>query len=287
MKLMGTKSKIEWTDHTWNPTTGCSYVSEGCRNCYAVKMSSRLASMGVIKYAGIVTGQHFNGAIKTVRGALDYPLSLPPGSKVFVNSMSDLFHPCVPVAFIVEVFQVMARCPKVVFQVLTKRPEAMKIFLREKRSGFSRWPLPNVWVGTSCEDQATADQRIPHLLKCPAAVRFLSCEPLLGWINFVHGDGGNWVIDLLHGTRSMPDHDDPDWDFNGSILGPVDWVIVGGESGPKARPMHPDWARSIRDQCVSASVPFFFKQWGGRNKKKAGRELDGRTWDQMPRKVVP
>jgi len=309
------KSSIEWTDDTWNPVSGCTRVSAGCDNCYAVKMTKRLEAMGKPKYAGLVNigKAHFNGTVRCHEDALTIPLKAKKPRRWFVNSMSDLFHKEVPFEFIDRVFAVMALCPQHTFQVLTKRPERMAEYLETlspsefdekmlpvidwasahaiwtttyicRDQGPSRpvhgWPLPNVWLGTSAEDQQTADERVPHLLKCPAAVRFLSCEPLLGPVRFYSGDvivckacGSflsddeeelfkpcpcgctHYVWDTPTDKATLEDIEDP------SELG-IHWVIVGGESGPGARPMHPDWARSLRDQCVAAGVPFFFKQWG-------------------------
>lgn len=257
---MSTTTHIEWTERTWNPVVGCTRVSAGCDHCYAVRMSHRLRRTK--EYAGLTVlndrgDRHFNGTVRCLPERLSDPLHWRKPCRVFVNSMSDLFHEKVPFEFIDKVFAVMALCPQHTFQILTKRPERMADWCAipndPARSGRFTWmgnlvrgkhlPLPNVWLGTSVEDQATADERIPHLLRCPAAARFLSVEPLLE------------AVDLtLHLQRPC----DPE----GHIGMGIDWVIVGGESGPGARPMHPDWVRSIRDQCQAASVPFFFKQWG-------------------------
>lgn len=317
---MSNQSSIEWTEATWNPLVGCTRVSEGCRNCYAEKMAKRLAAMA---RADIKKGRNqgkkgyyldvldkngrWNGTINTIEDALAEPLHWKKPRRVFVNSMSDLFHEAVPDEFIHKVFAVMARCQQHTFQVLTKRPERMAEYLTYRNcpsmvqaAAFGMempnpktrdeigdwfmahpldWPLPNVWLGTSVEDHRVLD-RIGHLRKCPAAVRWLSLEPLIGPLG--------------------------DLDLTG-----ISWVVVGGESGAGARPMHPDWARSIRDQCVAAGVPFFFKQWGAWapnclcdkphpcktverpspgpvgcmfrcGKKEAGRALDGRLWDEYP-----
>jgi protein gp37 len=248
------KSAIEWTDATWNPVTGCSKVSPGCKHCYAERMAKRLQAMGNPRYQ--------NGFQVTVhKDRLEEPLRWKKPRRVFVNSMSDLLHPDIPWHIVDTVVAVMARCHQHTFQVLTKRPERLREHFRPRKR-----PLPNVWLGTSCEDQPTAEKRIPHLLGVPAAVRFLSLEPLLGPIDFTDGplDPASTM-----GTWSMLEEG-------------INWVIVGGESGPKARPMEADWVRGIRDQCLAAGVPFFFKQWGGTNKKRAGRILDGRTWDEFP-----
>ena len=282
---MSTGSTIEWTEATWNPVVGCTRASAGCDHCYAVTMTHRLESMGQSKYAGLTVlngkgDRHFNGTVRCVEDALAAPLSWKRPRLIFVNSMSDLFHKAVPFEFIDRVFAVMALCPQHTFQVLTKRPERMAEYLNTPRRAqtvglagldagllnhgcagaspgtLGPWPLPNVWLGASVEDSRVLD-RIEALRACPAAVLFLSCEPLIG---------------------ALP--------ANMNLDG-IGWVIVGGESGPGARAMAPEWVRSIRDQCVSAEVPFFFKQWGGVRKKDAGRELDGRTWDEMPEPISP
>jgi protein gp37 len=241
-------SKIEWTDVTWNPVTGCDKVSQGCKNCYAEVMHRRLRGMFPEKYS-----KPFLGHIQLHASELMKPLKWKKPKMVFVNSMSDLFHPDVPFDFIDNVFAVMDCCPQHTFQILTKRPDRMAQYFAEMRAwrvgqlkyaydssdyDLNAWPLKNVWLGTSCEDQNTADERIPHLLKVPTEIRFLSCEPLLGSIDFKLYASSLTGIPLLN------------------------WVIAGGESGPKARPMHPDWIRSLRNQCTITGVPFFFKQWG-------------------------
>jgi protein gp37 len=234
---MADNSKIEWTDSTWNPVTGCRKVSAGCQNCYAERMALRLQAMGRSKYA-----KGFDIAIHP--DCLVQPKHWRSPRFVFVNSMSDLFLPDIPAGFVERVFEVMNECPSHTFQVLTKRPEvALQL------SGRFHW-TPNIWLGVTVEDNSVV-QRVECLGSIPAAVRFASLEPLLS---------------------SLPD----------VSLGLLDWVIVGGESGPGARPMQVAWARDIRDRCLAANVPFFFKQWGGANKKRAGRELDGRKWSQMP-----
>lgn len=337
---MGDKTGIEWTDATWNPVTGCDKVSPGCDRCYAETFAERWRG---------TPGHYFeNGFNVLVRpDKLDLPLRWSKPRKVFVNSMSDLFHDKVSDEYVASVWAIMALAPQHTFQLLTKRHGRMRALLRSERfpglvymainsllehgnpphvddiaimaalDGFSRGRfkvLPNVWLGVSAEDQKRADLRIPALLDTPATVRFVSAEPLLGPIN-LHTDP------IEAGS--------PFW---GSQL---DWVIVGGESGPGARPMHPDWARSLRDQCVAAGLPFLFKQWGEWRwtreaddfefeqargdlypnakwetvspdgviiadniprpgcatmqrvgKKRAGRELDGRTWDQYPELVT-
>ena len=349
---MGAKTGIEWTDSTWNPFIGCSRVSEGCRHCYAERLAGRFSAKTEGVYAGTtktVNGlQVWTGKINRAPAeTLLKPLHWRAPRRIFVNSMSDLFHENVPDGWIDQVFAVMALCPQHVFQVLTKRPERMREYLDGvrviprtgadvspysrtaiglmmfgmiteeqrvavlvKRSQYSyqisvrcepghegeivQWPLPNVWLGVSVENQAAADERIPLLLRTPAAVRFVSCEPLLGPVDL--DEKHDWLTEGFSEWPKKAGHPS------------LDWVIVGGESGPGARPMHPDWARSLRDQCVDAAVPFFFKQWGEfapgphpndpameipihcstggfmhhAGKKAAGALLDGREWKQFP-----
>lgn len=256
---MSDKSKIEWTDASWNPVTGCAKVSAGCANCYAERMAKRLAGRaGYPSFDPATDGPVGNPFAVTLHPeCLDDPRHWRKPRRVFVCSMGDLFHPAVPVHFIARVFQVMREAERHTFQILTKRPERMvELFASES---FWSWLgcvpgpgtfLPKVWLGTSVEDQATADARIPHLLRCPAAVRFVSYEPALGPVDF-----GKWLT--TDGDELCP--------ACGEITcnhGALDWVIAGGESGPRARPAHPDWFRSVRDQCAAAGVPFFFKQWG-------------------------
>jgi protein gp37 len=247
--LMGAGSKIEWTEVTWNPVTGCDRVSAGCDNCYALTLAKRLKAMGVNKYQAdgnaVTSGPGFG--VTTHPHVLDAPKSWRAPRTVFVNSMSDLFHAKVPFEFIEQVFSVMADTPRHTYQVLTKRPARVK-----KLADRLVWP-DNVWLGASVEDQATL-HRISDLAQVPAKVKFLSCEPLLG---------------------PLPD----------LPLSEIGWVIVGGESGIGARPVDRAWVTDIRDQCVEARIPFFFKQWGGRTPKLNGRELDGRLWNEMPSKI--
>lgn len=338
-------TKIEWTEVTWNPIVGCSVATPGCTNCYAMRMAHRLGrNPKTPHYAGLTQdsrgGPVWNGKLTLAPDhVIEAPLHRRKPTTYFVNSMGDLFHEDVPDEWIDQVFAVMALCPQHRFQVLTKRADRMRYWVRAggtinrvaeamrsiapkpcmsvadaaKQFGHELtapwWPLPNVWLGVSAEDQARADGRIPDLLATPAAVRFVSAEPLLG------------PVDLTEATRRFLRH--PSY-LNLSLH----WVIVGGESGPDARPMHPDWARSLRDQCQAAGVAFFFKQWGewapgeiaGPNerpidaatwwnevwniervgksqpdqrydeepdlfrigKRAAGRLLDGREWNQMP-----
>jgi protein gp37 len=300
--LMGDNTGIEWTDATWNPIVGCSIVSPGCTNCYAMRWAyARLdrPHNQFPHYRGTTQGSKAGG-VWTGKLALapdhiiQAPLKWKKPRRVFVNSMGDLFHEDCPDEWIDHVFIVMASTPQHTFQVLTKRAERMRRYiteLREKRSIIPDafpWPLPNVWLGVSAEDQRRADERIPLLLDTPAAVRFISAEPLLGPIDVTHIDSGrpfhvNALVGYFDHTNGR-DHQTR-----------LDWVIAGGESGPNARPMHPDWARGLRDQCAAAGVPFFFKQWGelapngsGRysmikvGKKAAGRLLDGREHNDMP-----
>lgn len=301
---MSANTSIEWTDRTWNPVRGCSLVSEGCRNCYAMKQANRFSGGGQ-PYEGLTelgpAGPRWTGKIRTVDEALTEPLRWRKPQRVFVNSMSDLFHEGVADEFIDRVFAVMALAQRHTFQILTKRPARMQAYLSDSQrrqrvqSGgevmrpsrppahwyhvsdwsmrLNTWPLPNVWLGVSCENQQTADERIPLLLLTPAAVRFLSCEPLLGPIDLEHIPAGpicpqlpEHRVDVLRaGTWDLRSgfiaKGQPDF-INHSDMERLDWVIVGGESGVRPRPMHPDWARTIRNQCTAAGVRFFFKQWG-------------------------
>jgi len=335
-------TKIEWCDKVWNPTGGCKLVSPGCTNCYAMRFAHR--NMGG-HYGGLTrlgpNGPVWTGEIKLFEQRLLEPLRWRKPCRVFVDSMSDLFHEGVPDRFIGRVIAVISLTPHIDYIMLTKREERMEKILTKIEKGSIRdyiwhlfdtgkvskdaadqacarleqcWPLPNLHLGVSIENQETADKRIPSLLRTPAAVRVVSLEPLLGPIK-------------LH-TDWLNGHEEAGTPFSGArtvggcekYTPPLDWVIVGGESGPGARPMNPDWARSIRDQCVAAGVPFFFKQWGewgpsatapasklfktsywneqgepcgefegavGANawrvgKKRAGRLLDGREWSEFP-----
>jgi len=253
---MGYKSKIEWTDATWNPLRGCSKVSEGCRNCYAARVAARFSGEGQ-PYEGLAEmtphGPRWTGKVQYVMNALNQPLKWRKPRRIFVNSMSDLFHEAVPDWFIFEVFDVMYRARWHTFQILTKRPERMWEWVTwyYEKSGIERDVYPNVWLGVSVENQRVADERIPLLLQTPAAVRFLSMEPLLGPVDLT-----NYLPYQYQATDEWGAFTDL------YVQTGVDWVIVGGESGPGARPMHPDWVRSIRDQCQAAGVAFHFKQWG-------------------------
>jgi protein gp37 len=271
---MADKTGIEWTDATWNAVTGCDKVSDGCLNCYAETLALRLQRMGNAKYA--------NGFDVTLHEkALTIPLKWREPRRVFVNSMSDQWHVDVPAEFTDRMFAVMALTPHHTYQILTKRPQRAANYLNDPQTlhrilnagsafwplvkernyppGIVRrtdegvpilWPLPNVWIGTSVEDSRVT-HRIDALRRCPAAVRFLSCEPLIGPL--------------------------PDLNLDG-----IHWVIAGGESGIGHRPVRPEWVRDLRDQCESAGVAFFFKQWGGHTPKAGGKELDGREWCEFP-----
>lgn len=302
---MSGPSKIEWTQHSWNPVVGCSIVSPGCTNCYAMRQAFRIEAMTAeLAHHGKGGAPHYNGTTKKVNGnavwtgkvalapndVLTAPLRRKKPTTYFVNSMGDLFHESVPDEWIDRVFAVMALAPQNIFQVLTKRAELMQKYVSQKVDwsarlgaaftaintsgrinaahaaelhhrmtvGAMRWPLPNVWLGISAEEQRRADERIPHLLATPAAVRFVSAEPLLGAIDFTRiglsdPEGcGNPLGVYIDALRGHPQHG----------INKLDWIIVGGESGPGARPMYPDWAREIRDQCATAGVAFFFKQFG-------------------------
>lgn len=366
---MADHTAIEWTDATWNPVTGCSVVSAGCTNCYAMRLAgTRLAHHP--SRAGLTrdtkAGPVWTGAVRLNEEWLDQPLRWNRPRKIFVCAHGDLFAEAVPDAWIDQVFAVMALAPHHTFQVLTKRPKRMREYLSRDgnvrrifelacdmvvvdqvpavllvegiedpglmpswpRVRLGNWPIPNVWLGVSVEDQERSDERIPELLETPAALRFVSAEPLLGPINFTEVQAGEGKLNALTPFRWEDEIESwrgtsPDWEeafldwYQLSALpepGPMykglDWVIIGGESGQGARPMHPDWARSIRDQCHAAGVPFFFKQWGawlgggpGRfhsencrdlkdwgdghysalvTKKTAGRLLDGDVHDGFP-----
>lgn len=235
---MSYKSHIEWTETTWNPITGCTKISTGCKFCYAERFSERFRGVSGHPYE-----QGFD--LKLHPDRLRQPLTWKKPRIVFVNSMSDLFHEDIPMEFIKQVFEVMSEARRHTFQVLTKRPRNL---LKICQQHLNHIPA-NVWLGVSIENQQHV-RRIDYLRQVSASIRFLSCEPLLGPLNL---------------------------DLTG-----IDWVIVGGESGPGARPMHVEWVRDIRKQCNKKDVPFFFKQWGGVLKGRAGRTLDGRTWDEMP-----
>ena len=247
---MAQQSSIEWNDLTWNPVVGCSIESAGCKNCYAMRMAARLQAMGHDKYEGL-TKRSKRGAVWTDRvrcheDSVEIPLTWKKPRRVFVNSMSDLFHPDVPSDFVRRIWEVMGRTPQHHYQILTKRPHRMAELLQD----ISPDPLANVWLGTSVEDRRVIE-RMDYLRDVPASVRFISFEPLIGDVGRVDMAG-------------------------------IHWAIVGGESGPRSRPMDTEWVENILDQCLEAGTAFFFKQWGGVNKKSTGRILNGRTYDEMP-----
>jgi protein gp37 len=336
---MSSTTSIEWTDATWNPVTGCNEVSPGCDHCYAKTFAERWRG---------TPGHYFERGfdVQLREDKLRLPLRWRKPRRIFVNSMSDLFHDGVSDDYIAWVFAVMAVAPQHTFQLLTKRHGRMRSLLNSaafrpavaRAAGqlcengdamqdqvlFGQWPLPNVWLGVSVENQQWADIRIPALLDTPAAVRWLSCEPLLGPVDLdgpiVNGHRPRLTYWLTGRPGWGPEETTPaGLTVQGLTTGPrIDWVVCGGESGRGARPMHPDWARALRDQCTAAGVPFLFKQWGawtptgyqvigatpGRllvgapdergfreeiarvSKKDAGRELDSRTWDQYPERVA-
>jgi len=346
-------TKIEWTDATWNPIRGCSRVSEGCRNCYAERVAARFSGIGQpfhglaeMKVFGTIGSDvpdrvepHWTGKVELIDDVLSAPLHWKKPRSIFVNSMSDIFHEKVNPEWIDRIFCTMAVCPQHTFQILTKRPAQMRdwfstgfrgnatsmyiekalvsVFPKLSPMGIPAWPLPNVWLGVSVEDQKTADERIPLLLQTPAAVRWVSYEPALGPVDLraVHYENVT-EIDSLTGDHGVYRP------LAGKSERKISWVVCGGESGPGARAMNPEWARSARDQCQAAGVPFFFKQWGewlnssqlrpaftdaeldrttfrtvwrdggpdpssGKlysrvGKKRAGRMLDGQEWNEYP-----
>jgi len=243
-------TSIEWTDATWNPVAGCTILTAGCTNCYAMRMAARLEAMGVHKYSGLTRKSggraKWTGKVRLDRDSLTTPQAWKKPRRVFVNSMSDLFHESVPVKFIREVWDVMAATPRHTYQILTKRPERMSALLGNSEFAV----LPNVWLGTSVEDSRVL-HRLDELRTVPAAIRFVSYEPLIGSVA-------------------------------GGDLTDIHWAIVGGESGPNARPMNPIWVDEIFDQCVESDAAFFFKQWGGKNKKATGRTYRSRVWNDLP-----
>lgn len=233
------KTKIQWTEMTWNPITGCTKISDGCLNCYAARMAKRLKAMGNPRYLN-------EFEVTVHKDLLEVPLDIKQPKMIFVNSMSDLFHKDVPDAIIVKVFETMNKAHWHTFQVLTKRPERV---LAMDQAGLLKWS-PNIWMGTTVENDKYID-RIDKLRETKANIKFLSCEPLLGSLKDIS-------------------------------LEKIDWVIVGGESGPKSREMKKEWVLELKDLCEKDGVAFFFKQWGGVNKKKNGRLLDGKTYDGYP-----
>jgi len=326
-------SKIEWTDETWNPVIGCSHISAGCENCYAEKMAIRLMNMecrGYINKDVVRNSTGWTGKTAFVESALHKPLHWRKPRRIFVCSMGDLFHDSVPFEWVDQVLAIAWQCPQHTFQILTKRPKRMAQYFSPENLRYSarkiadllppgtfgtfdcdmNWPMENLWLGVTAENQKTADYRIPELLLIPAAVRFVSVEPMLGPVDLrrLDYDKGVIGIDSLAGTCGV-------YQLDNAECPRLDWVICGGESGPGARPMDPDWVRSLRDQCGEAETPFFFKQWGhwchleqmpddtfaqidasdnsptapsdykkpwGIGKKAAGKELDGQIWHQFP-----
>lgn len=284
---MGT-TKIEWADRVWNPVVGCTPVSEGCRNCYAKRLHD-------MRHKAFLDGKKMPEQyaqpfeqVQMLTERLEDPLHWRTPQRIFVNSMSDLFHPDVPYDFIGDVFETISYCPQHTILVLTKRPERVFKIFNEIMLALKERPLPNLWLGVSVEDQKTADERIPWLMKTPAAVRFVSVEPMLGEVELSYYLPSA-IIKVRPGMTNI------------TMRSPaLDWIICGGESGSGARPMDPDWARSLRDQCVAAGVPFFFKGWGewafegidqddprnivfAKNKNKhRNRLLDGREWNEFP-----
>jgi protein gp37 len=300
-------SKIEWTNETWNPVIGCTKVSPGCANCYAERFANRLAGIEKTKeYGEVITNGKWNGKIIVQSHQFTRPLSWKKPRMIFVCSMSDLFHTSVPFEIIDDVFSIMQKTPQHTYQISTKRPEGMKAYFESRNLVTGE----NIWLGVSIEYQEYADHRIPYLLQTPATVRFVSCEPLLGSVS----------LDVLHyrdmvNINSLTGKFGVTYPLKGNLYSGLDWVIVGGESGPNARPMHPDWVRSIRDQCQGSGTPFFFKQWGDWvprkqtlakgfkgwhnlryfqgipywkvGKKSAGRLLDGKEYNEYPKIKQP
>ena len=276
------KTKIQWSEYSWNPISGCSPVSEGCRNCFAARMAAtRLRDHP--RYAGLATFSdgraRWTGEVRLNHDVLRQPLRWRKSRRVFIASMSDLFHEGVPTPFIADIWDIMAEAYQHTFQILTKRADRLpEVFHYLAKWKNYKTPLPNVWLGVSVENQAAADERIPWLLQTPAAVWFVSVEPMLEAVNLhlssMSADGyrmlSRWYgPDGFDKTGSQPELEQRE----------LDWVICGGESGPGARPMHPDWARSLRDQCQAAGVPFFFKQWGAWFPRS--------QWEHSPELVLP
>lgn len=316
---MAKYSRIEWTDATWSPVTGCDPISEGCQNCYAKRMAKRLAGR-----CGYPADDPFRVTLHPER--LNEPLKWKTPRRVFVCSMSDLFHEDVPFEYIHVIWDIIKACPQHTFLILTKRPQRMaevvnRIYSLE-RLGWSKGFWDHIWLGVTAENQQRANERIPILLQIPAAVRFVSIEPMLGPVDLTR-IGGDWYGNgRINALKGLQNDDTYVHEYNlrwkAKHCGELDWVICGGETGPGARPMHPDWVRNLRNQCQQAGVPFFFKSWGEWipsyktgvefelsklkdnevvmsgpgygivmkrvGKKKAGRLLDGQIWDEMPLK---
>ncbi len=258
-------TKIEWTDATWSPIVGCTKVSPGCDHCYAEKMANRLSGIQT-KYSMVIHEGKWSGNTFMDEIALEKPLSWKKPRRIFVCSMGDLFHESVPFNWILEIMYVINKCPQHTFQILTKRPERMHEFFTDwvpNPFSLEDGDLPNLHLGVTAENQEQANKRIPILLQIPAAKRFISIEPMLGLISF------RWA--MWQPMRSKT------WHLDG--MKEIDQVIVGGETGPGARPMHPDWVTQIRDQCIESNTPFFFKSWGG--KDKANHLIEGKEWKGM------
>jgi len=271
-------TKIEWATETWNPITGCSPVSEGCQNCYAQRMAQRLKG----RY-GYPKDEPFTVTFHPDR--LDQPLRWKKPRMIFVCSMGDLFHEKVAQVWIDYIFVEIRKASHHTFLVLTKRPERMAACIEYYARNPTGWPFPNLWLGVTAENQQRADERIPILLQIPATVRFVSIEPMLSQVDLIK----EYFALRCNGKYPFPQLENK---YRTKIIDLLDWVIVGGETGLGARPMHPDWVRSVRDQCQESDTPFFFKQWGEFGpatgwrigKKKAGRMLDGREWNEYPKK---
>ena len=301
---MADNTRIEWTDATWNVINGCQVVSPGCTNCYAMRLAgTRLrhhpSRKGLTDDAK--AGPVWNGQARLFEPWLRDPLRWQRPRRVFVCAHGDLFYEGVPDDWIERVFKVMEQAPQHQFQVLTKRAARMREFVSDRVKERGGYPTSNVWLGVSVEDQRRAEERVPHLLETPAAVRWVSAEPLLGAVDLMRvwarmPGGGTTLWDTIspYVDRAAAGlADDPlaatllsEGIASGHASAPIhpriDWVVVGGESGPGARPMHLDWARALRDQCQEAGVPFLFKQWGGTNKKATGRTLDGVEHNAFP-----
>jgi protein gp37 len=264
-------TKIEWCTETWNPIVGCTKISPGCDNCYAEKMATRLAGMAIKnvvpdtigKYVKVIKGRKWDGTVAFDEITLTKPLKWKKPRLIFVCSMGDLFHENVKENWIDQVIDVIEHCPQHTFIILTKRPVSMKEYFQDNH--FYGWEIPkNIWLGVTAENQMRANERIPILLSIPAAKRFVSVEPMLTKINLIN----------VYQTQDQNEH---------KQLGYIDWVICGGESGPGARPIDPEWVRFIQVQCKVAEIPFFFKGWGGKRNNKAGSLLDAKEYKQYPK----
>ena len=270
---MADRSLIEWTDATWNVVTGCSRVSRGCENCYAERLAATRLKHHPSRRRLVDANGRWTGEVRLNEQWLDQPLRWRKPRNIFVAAHGDLFHENVPDEWLDSIFAIIDLCPRHVFQILTKRPERMRAYMSAFRS-----PPPNAWLGVSVEDQPAADLRIDRLLHTLAAIRWISVEPMLGRVDLLHLKPPHCrptTVDALRGMRH----------YAGAAMpapAALDWVVAGGESGPRARTIRPEWARDLQRQCFLAGVPFFFKQWGGITSKAGGCELDGRQWRQMP-----